>query len=102
MFDRFFKKKVKFIPKRYVIFNVDTFNVWFNSGDNESGYVNSGIFLRLDKLSESMIEDYLTQCHGLNLSEWNIGLEIINFQSEIKKDWLKKLQINDWLRPITK
>lgn len=91
MFGNLFKKKAKFVPKKYVIFNVDTFNTWFNDPYNEAVYAHSGIFLRLDKLSISHIEDYIVKCHGLNLSDWNIHQDIQNFYEEIRADWVKKL-----------
>lgn len=91
MFKSIFKKKATFVPRKYVLFNVETFNTWFNSRDNEAVYAHSGIFLRLDKLSESHIKDYLIKCHGLVLSDWDIHEDISNFYEEIRKDWLKKL-----------
>jgi hypothetical protein len=91
MFKSIFKKKATFAPKKYVLFNVDTFNTWFNDKYNDAVYAHSGIFLRLDKLSESHIEDYLVKCHGLDLSNWDIHEDIRNFYEEIRKDWLKKL-----------
>ncbi len=84
-------KKHKFIPKKYVIFNVDTFNVWFNDSENGALYANPGIFLRLDKLDHSQIEDYLIKCHGLNLSELNIEREKVQFLEDVRRDWIKKL-----------
>lgn len=91
MFKSFFKKKVTFVPKKYVLFNVETFNTWFNSEDNNAVYAHPGIFLRLDKLSESHIKDYLIKCHGLELSYWDIHEDISDFYEEIRKDWLKKI-----------
>jgi hypothetical protein len=85
-----FKKKPTFVPKKYVIFNVDTFNTWFNDKANNAVYANPGIFLRLDKLSISHIEDYLVKCHGLTLSDWDISEDINLFYEKIRKDWLKK------------
>jgi hypothetical protein len=41
-----------------LFFNVDNFNKWFNDPNNKAVYANTGIFLRLDKLSESH-KDYL-------------------------------------------
>jgi hypothetical protein len=87
----FFKKKSTFTPKKYVLFNVETFNTWFNDKDNGAVYANSGIFLRLDKLSISHIEDYLVKCHGLNLSNWDIYEDVRNFNEEIRKDWINKI-----------
>ena len=50
----FFKKEKpveKEIPSEDVVFNVDNFNKWFNDPNNNAVYANTGIFLRLDKLS---------------------------------------------------
>lgn len=91
MFRSIFKKKATFVPRKYVLFNVETFNTWFNDKYNDAVYANSGIFLRVDKLSESQIKDYLIKCHGLELSNWDIEEDIRNFYEEIRKDWLKKL-----------
>jgi hypothetical protein len=91
MFKSIFKKQKKFCPKKYVLFNVETFNTWFNAKDNDAIYAHPGIFLRLDKLSRSTIEDYLVKCHNLNLSDWDISDEVEKFYEEIRKDWLTKL-----------
>lgn len=85
------KEEVTFVPRKYTIFNVDVFNEWFNDKDNGAVYANSGIFLRLDKLSISHIEDYLVKCHGLNLSNWDIDEDVRNFHEEIRKDWIDKI-----------
>lgn len=90
-----FKKKPTFIPKKYVIFNVDIFNTWFNDKNNNAVYANTGIFLRLDKLSKSHIEDYLVKCHGLTLSDWDINEDIEIFYNKIRKDWMKKIAIRN-------
>ena len=34
----FIKKETKFIPKDYVLFNIDIFNTWYNDVDNGSEY----------------------------------------------------------------
>lgn len=52
---KWFKK----MPSEDIIFDVKNFNKWFNDPENNSTYANSGIFLRLDKLSEDHIDDYL-------------------------------------------
>jgi len=89
------KEEGRFIPRKYRIFNVDVFNEWFNDKENGAVYANSGIFLRLDKLSISHIEDYLVKCHGLELSNWDIDEDVRNFYEEIRKDWLNKLNQNE-------
>jgi hypothetical protein len=86
------KKEPKFVPKKYVLFNVDTFNTWFNDPENGAVYAHPGIFLRLDKLDESQIRDYLLKCHGLDLNEWDIHDEIISFREDIRMSWMKKIK----------
>lgn len=90
MFKNLFKRGPKFVPKKYVIFNVDTFNQWFNDKDNGATYANSGIFLRTDKLSISHIEEYLVKCHNLKLSDWDLNEDIIKFMGNVSSDWMKK------------
>jgi hypothetical protein len=89
------KKEKPLTPKKYVIFNINTFNEWFNDKDNNAVYAHSGIFLRLDKLSESHIKDYIIKCHGLTLSDCDLDEDIRNFHEEIRKDWLNKLNQNE-------
>jgi hypothetical protein len=93
MFDKFFKKeKPVFVPKKYVMFNVDTFNQWFNDKDNGAVYAHEGIFLRLDKLSKSHITDYLLKCHNIVGNPYELYFNDIElFYEEIRKDWLEKL-----------
>ena len=86
------EKEQKFVPKKYVLFNVDTFNTWFNDPENGAVYAHPGIFLRLDKLDESQIRDYLVKCHGLDLNEWDIHDEIISFREDIRMSWMKKIK----------
>lgn len=85
------KEKKKFTPKQYVLFNVDTFNEWFNDKDNGATYAHSGIFLRLDKLGDSQINEYLENAHGVDLSQWDISTDIMEFEHAIRMDWRKKL-----------
>jgi len=81
-----------FIPIEEIVFNVDNFNLWFCSDFNNAIYANKGIFGRVDKLSESHIEDYLIKCYNIS----NYGpllwskptMTIVDeFLDEIKKDW---------------
>lgn len=97
MFGSIFKKEPKFVPKKYVLFNVNTFNEWFNDKDNGAKYTNSGFFLRTDKLSISHIEEYLVKCHGLKLSDFDFNKEIVGFYSSVCKDWLKRKHGGDML-----
>jgi hypothetical protein len=85
----------KVIPLEEIIFNVNNFNIWFNHKDNGAEYAHSGIFLRVDKLSESHITDYLLKCYGIEnpafLFSKPANEMISEFQKEIRKDWLNKL-----------
>ncbi len=95
LFQRIFGRSspdTSFVPRKYVIFNVETFNTWFNDGENNAVYANPGIFLRLDKLSISHIKDYLTKCHNLNLGEWDLHEDIEDFHQKIREDWRKRIQ----------
>jgi hypothetical protein len=91
MFKSLFKKPAQFVPKKYVIFNVETFNTWFNDPHNEAVYAHAGIFLRLDKLSISHIHDYIVKCHGLVLDEWDFEDSIQDFYFKLREDWLTKI-----------
>jgi len=89
------EKTNKVIPLQEIIFNVDNFNIWFNHKDNGAQYAHPGIFLRIDKLSESHITDYLLKCYGVEnpafLFSKPANEMISEFQKEIRKDWLNKL-----------
>ena len=97
----FFKKKEKVtepieIPSEDIIFNVDNFNKWFNDPNNNAVYAHTGIFLRLDKLSDSHITDYMEKCYGIKDGEtflWSQPLfKIISeFIDRIREDWRNKL-----------
>lgn len=95
----FFKKEKpveKEIPSEDVVFNVDNFNKWFNDLNNNAVYAHPGIFLRLDKLSESHITDYLEKCYGIKNGGaflWSKPTsEMIRiFCEEIREDWRNKL-----------
>lgn len=94
-----FKRKEVIIPFRvpdYIIFDVDNFNNWFNARNNNAVYANSGIFLRLDKLSESHITDYLLKCYGITETNYSFGIPVhilvYDFYKEIRKDWKQKTQ----------
>ncbi len=97
----FFKKKEKVtepieIPSEDVIFNVDNFNKWFNDPNNNAVYAHTGIFLRLDKLSDSHITDYMEKCYGIKDGEtflWSQPLfkMISEFIDRIREDWRNKL-----------
>jgi len=74
-------------PINQIVFNVDNFNIWFNYPNNGSIYCNSGIFLRMDKLSIDMIEEYLATQY--NIVEFDSKL--YEFKKEILDDWKIKL-----------
>lgn len=91
---KFFTKEIikPFPVPRYIVFNVDNFNNWFNSPDNNAIYANSGIFLRLDKLSESHIIDYLEKSYGIIEDNHNYTYSMIRkFLDDVRMDWLKKI-----------
>jgi hypothetical protein len=96
MFKNIFKKTTpkSFTPPKYAIFNVDVFNTWFNDPNNGATYANSGIFLRVDKLSHMQIEEYLTNCHNINFSEVDLTDDILKFYHTINEDWMDKLKNN--------
>ena len=89
------EKTNKVIPLEEIIFNVYNFNIWFNHKDNGAQYAHSGIFLRADKLSESQIRDYLLKCYGIDNPSFLFSKPanemIYNFEKDIRKDWLDKL-----------
>lgn len=81
----------------FIIFNVNNFNIWFNDTENRAVYAHSGIFLRVDKLSQSHVYDYLLKCYGIeNNYEAHLkyGIELTDFISEIRFDWLQKISNN--------
>jgi len=78
----------------FIIYNVDNFNLWFNAKNNNAEYAHSGIFLRLDKLSQSHIQDYIFKCYGIDDSEeYQKRLE---FYKEVREDWIKKIRIKNY------
>ncbi len=94
-FDSIFKKKTKpEVSSEFsndIIFNVDNFNTWFNNPNNNALYANPGIYLRLDKLSETHIQDYIEKCYNI---DYTTKQEYIpKFYEDIRNDWRKKLLI---------
>jgi hypothetical protein len=87
----FIKKENKFIPKDYVLFNIDTFNTWYNDVDNRSEYAHKGIYLRVNKLSFIDIEDYLLKCHNVEIDTINKD-SALNFYHQIINNWNKQLK----------
>ena len=100
-FSRLFRKdvveeeKFDYSVNEDVIFNVDNFNNWFNDPNNNAIYANSGIFLRLDKLSDSHIDDYLLKKYNLDNGAFLFSKPYVSMKAdlhrEIRKDWLNKL-----------
>ena len=92
--------KKREIPSESIVFNVDNFNKWFCDPNNKAKYSNAGIFLRIDKLSDSQIADYLVKCYGVpkygpylwSQPTWKM---IDEFHKEIRKDWVSKLSKNN-------
>jgi len=77
------------------IISVDVFNNWFNDPLNNAVYAHSGIFMRLDKLSFSHVEDYLDKKHDINrqhplYADPLFYLLLCDFHEDIRKDWIRK------------
>ncbi len=87
-FKWFYKKKQELIPKIKINIedlNVGDFNDWFqNKYSGYGGYSGSakGIFLRLDKLSPSMMSDYFDYL--------NVECDEYQFMEKVRKNWIKK------------
>lgn len=105
LFKRLFKKEEqesKFPSKTWLIeneetvFNVDEFNKWFCDPHNNAEYSHIGIYLRTDKLSQSMVMDYLLKKYGLENGAFLFSKPyttmIINFTNEIYNDWMSKIK----------
>ena len=83
------KKETKQVaPVDTIVYNVDNFNLWFCHKDNNAVYANLGIYLRLDKLSQSHITDYLIKSYGITKFDHQ---KISDFEQDIRLDWSKKL-----------
>ena len=73
------------------ILNVDDFNEWFNNNKDKEIYAHPGIFLRLDKLSQHHIQDFISvKSNGVINYEYFVEQKLIDFKEEIYKDWLEK------------
>ena len=90
------EERKKLLALEAKVFNVESFNTWFNDPKNGATYAHSGIFLRVDKLSESHIQEYMEKVHKIK----NFGpfmwtqptrYMVSQFLKEIQKDWKKKL-----------
>lgn len=71
-----------------IMFNVDNFNQWFCDKNNNAVYANEGIFLRLDKLSLSQIDDYLLKVFNVTKIDYD---KLLDFYEAIKNDWKQKI-----------
>lgn len=76
------------VPVDTIVYNVDNFNLWFCHKDNGAVYANEGIYLRLDKLSESHITDYLLKSYGITQFDHQ---RVYEFEQSIRKDWYGKV-----------
>lgn len=78
-----------------IIFDVASFNNWFNDPDNGAEYAHKGIFLRLDKLSDHHIDEYLLRRWGLESGSFLFSkpyaIMKADLQRDIRKDWIVKL-----------
>jgi hypothetical protein len=106
LFSRLFKKdevvqeeKFDYTANEDIIFNVDNFNDWFNDPDNGATYAHKGIFLRLDKLSDHHIDEYLLNRYNLDNGVFLFSKPYVSMkadlQRDIRQDWLKKLNYKD-------
>lgn len=73
------------------ILNVEDFNDWFCNNKDKEIYAHPGIFLRLDKLSQHHIQDFISvKSNGMIHYEYFGERKLIDFEKEISKDWRKK------------
>jgi len=88
------KNKVPIPPKKTIL-NVKSFNTWLCDPNNNDVYANKGIFLNLDKFSESHITDYIKSKYNINWEDSNITYDdIITFYYKVRQDWFNKLDNN--------
>ena len=85
------------VPPEYIVFNVDNFNLWFQDPSNNAIYANKGIYLRMDKLSQTHITDYLDKCYGIKNNGaflWSKSTNemIYNFYNNITKNWMQQIK----------
>ena len=71
-----------------IVYDVDNFNKWFCDPQNNAEYAHSGIFLRIDKLSQSHVDDYLKKCYGISESSYEKNNALL---ISVREDWRKKL-----------
>ena len=83
-FVNFFKRQ-KEVEKPYIEVSDD---IVFNDPNNNAVYAHSGIFLRLDKLSESHIRDYIKNRFDIKEPDYD---KIYEFYYKIRDDWRAKL-----------
>ena len=79
------------------LFTVVKFNEWFNEPDNGALYAHSGIFLRLDKLSDSQFFDYFESYDGIydgeDFSYTEHYKKFTELKDNVRNDWSDKLNI---------
>lgn len=78
------------------MFDVDKFNNWFNDPNNGS-YANPGIFLRMDKLSTSMFEDFFKTFNIKDINNFMNSshlTQINKFEDDVRRDWIDKINNN--------
>ncbi len=96
----FNKEKPQHRVPEYIVFSVDNFNNWFNAPDNNAVYANTGIFLRLSKLSISHVTDYILKAYGIE--NYCSDVELYTFYNKIQQNWIDQNRTNDFLPPIVK
>lgn len=90
------REKIKKLTSEGVfdsILIVDKFNEWFVNNKNPDIYANAGIYLRLDKLCVSHIEDYIRVATDGVLDIDNFNWKVIkDFEIEIRNNWQNQLR----------
>jgi hypothetical protein len=84
-------KKITEEGRFNALLDVDHFNEWFNRDKDKSIYAHPGIFLRVDKLDQGHIEDFIRmESKGIANIEHFKYEDIVDFEKRITKDWFKK------------
>ena len=89
--------KLDLLTNPYIV-DVNNFNSWFCSDKPSDIYANKGIFLRLDKLSQHHIVDYIfSLTNDLTKEETeelycSVNL-FNNFEKLIRSDWNMKIAV---------
>jgi hypothetical protein len=89
------KETFDYTANEDIIFSVDSFNDWFNDPNNNAVYAHKGIFLRLDKLGEDQVDDYLLKRYNLDNGAFLFSKPYVSMKADlykaIRKDWSNKL-----------